>query len=246
MFAVARSDRWHFVSPDGASFLSIGVVHADDTNLRYRHNIGIFTARYGGSRQRWLSEGLVPEMTSWGFNTLGWTSEYVSGSGWLPKPTSSTSATLPVYPPTTLPRWAFRTPCRCALPRSNSGTVTRPTAIHGRRPSHSGATISPGPCAVPTIRICWGGISWSTCRAGIAIPRARVGHRTSSRPSPTPTTAPRPGAIRRHDPHHLILGDRYGTRRGVPDAVLDAMAPYVDVLSVQTFPGPTRAGWTRP
>lgn len=44
-------------------------------------------------------------------------------------------------------------------------------------------------------------------------------------------------AMRRHDPHHLVLGDRYGTRVGVPEAVLDAMAPYVDVLLVQTFPG---------
>ncbi len=34
-----------------------------------------------------------------------------------------------------------------------------------------------------------------------------------------------------------MVGDRYGTRAGVPEAVLDAMAPYVDVLSVQTFPG---------
>ncbi|EXU92677.1 hypothetical protein P354_15225 [Streptomyces noursei PD-1] len=48
-------------------------------------------------------------------------------------------------------------------------------------------------------------------------------------------------AIRRHDPNHLILGDRYGTRAGVPEVVLDAMAPHVDVLSVQTFPGPDPA-----
>jgi hypothetical protein len=44
-------------------------------------------------------------------------------------------------------------------------------------------------------------------------------------------------AIRRQDPHHLVLGDRYGTQAGVPDTVLDAMAPHVDVLSVQTLPG---------
>jgi hypothetical protein len=45
-------------------------------------------------------------------------------------------------------------------------------------------------------------------------------------------------AIRRHDPDHLILGDRYGMRAGVPDQVLDAAAPHVGVLSVQLFPRP--------
>ncbi|MFF3982250.1 hypothetical protein [Streptomyces sp. NPDC001828] len=43
-------------------------------------------------------------------------------------------------------------------------------------------------------------------------------------------------AIRRHDPNHLIFGDRYGTRAGIPEPVLDAAAAHVDVLSLQSFP----------
>jgi hypothetical protein len=40
-------------------------------------------------------------------------------------------------------------------------------------------------------------------------------------------------AIRRYDSNHLILGDRYLGQRHVPDCVLEAMRPTVDVLSVQ-------------
>ncbi|WP_037636141.1 hypothetical protein, partial [Streptomyces noursei] len=80
-FTVDRRHRWRLRTPDGDPFLSVGIVHADDTNLRYPHNLAIYQSRYGGSRQRWLQEGLVRDLKDWGFNTLGWTSEYVSGTG---------------------------------------------------------------------------------------------------------------------------------------------------------------------
>ena len=61
-------------------------------------------------------------------------------------------------------------------------------------------------------------------------------------------------AIRRYDPDHLILGDRYNGDKGIPEPVLRAMAPFVDVVSVQRFAGPTQdererfrndlAGWS--
>lgn len=59
MFGVEHSGRWRLRTADGDPFLSIGAVHADDTNLRYPHDVDIFTARYGGSRRRWLHEGVA-------------------------------------------------------------------------------------------------------------------------------------------------------------------------------------------
>jgi hypothetical protein len=44
--------------------------------------------------------------------------------------------------------------------------------------------------------------------------------------------------IRRYDANHLILGDRYNGNKGIPSAVLRAMKPFVDVLSVQYFTSP--------
>ena len=51
-------------------------------------------------------------------------------------------------------------------------------------------------------------------------------------------------AIRRYDPNHLILGDRYNGNKGIPEVVLRAMAPFVDVLSVQYFTGKTEEEYT--
>ena len=42
-------------------------------------------------------------------------------------------------------------------------------------------------------------------------------------------------AICRYDPNHLILGDRYNGNTHIPDAAIEAMKPYVDVLSVQYY-----------
>ena len=43
------------------------------------------------------------------------------------------------------------------------------------------------------------------------------------------------GAIRRYDKHHLILGDRYEANAPLPDEVLAAAKPFVDVFSFQHF-----------
>ena len=55
-------------------------------------------------------------------------------------------------------------------------------------------------------------------------------------------------AIRRYDSNHLILGDRYEAQAQLPDEVLLAAKPYVDVLSFQFFADadaivPAFTGW---
>jgi len=42
---------------------------------------------------------------------------------------------------------------------------------------------------------------------------------------------------RKYDPNHLMLGDRLNGDSGISEAVLEAMEPFVDVLSVQYFSG---------
>jgi hypothetical protein len=45
-------------------------------------------------------------------------------------------------------------------------------------------------------------------------------------------------AIRRYDPHHLILGDRYEANAPIAMEVIESAAPFVDVLSFQDFKEP--------
>jgi hypothetical protein len=235
-FTVEHRDRWLLRTPDGDPFLSVGVVHADDTNLRYPHNIAVHRARYGGSRRRWVREGLVPEMTAWGFNTLGWTSEYVSGTG------LATEGAVDLGHSEGLPPDEL---AGAGIPYTLSLRVAEIELWNGapayrdpRTPAfaewcdHLARTL----CRPEDRNLlgyflvdvpCWGRHPTGGGHPARELPAiAEAYYRVAT------------GAIRRHDPHHLILGDRYGTRAGVPDAVLDAMAPYVDVLSVQTFPGP--------
>ena len=42
-------------------------------------------------------------------------------------------------------------------------------------------------------------------------------------------------AIRRYDKKHLILGDRYDGKLGIPGWLLEVMSPTVDVLSIQYY-----------
>lgn len=42
-------------------------------------------------------------------------------------------------------------------------------------------------------------------------------------------------AVRRYDPNHLLLGDRYEGRQPLAEEVLRAAVPYTDVLSFQNF-----------
>ena len=78
-FRLEQTDeRWWLVDPDGAAFISIGVNHADESNLKYPHNRDIWKQKYG-SRESWIRDGVVKDFKAWGFNTIGWTQEYISG-----------------------------------------------------------------------------------------------------------------------------------------------------------------------
>ena len=75
-----RVENGRLLDPDGNPFLTLGVNHADETNLKYPRNVDVWRRKYG-SRASWIRDGVVADLRSWGFNTLGWTQEYVSG-GW--------------------------------------------------------------------------------------------------------------------------------------------------------------------
>ena len=78
-FTVAQSatGSWSFIDPEGKPFVSLGVNHIDDSDLRYPHNVDVWNERYG-SRQKW-EQGVVADLQSLNFNTIGWTSQYISG-----------------------------------------------------------------------------------------------------------------------------------------------------------------------
>jgi hypothetical protein len=228
--------RWSFISPANRRFLNIGIAHAEPSNLQYPHNIAIWRERYG-SRERWIRDGLVRDLTDWGFTAIGGTEEYVSGTGlgvtgtpidighshgWYPSDyaTAGIPYTVPLRP-LEIESWnghpAYRDPTSTAF-ADYCDYLARATCLdHRDDPNLIGYFLTDGPC--------WDG---HPTGAGFTIPVDRA----ASAYYETVTNA-----IRRYDPDHLVLGDRYGIRAGMPDPVLRAMRDHVDVLSVQTFPG---------
>ena len=78
----ALGGRWWFVTPDGHAFISIGVNHFDLSALKYSDNVHIFRDRYGSSDEQYIKKGIVEPLREWGFNTIGWTEDQVSGE-WM-------------------------------------------------------------------------------------------------------------------------------------------------------------------
>jgi hypothetical protein len=241
------------VDPAGEPFLTLGVNHADETNLKYPRTIDIWRRRYG-SRERWISDGVVADLRSWGFNTLGWTQEYVSG-GWgealdwfgdpidlfhsAPWPAADLRrAGIPYvaqmrvqeiedwngYPAFREMGEDFEGWCDY-LGRSVAGE-------HVDSPDLIGYFLVDIPAWLPHAS----GADFAELRGLDAAQRESKLYDVASRYYETIVTA-----IRRYDPDHLVLGDRYNGNKGIPEPVLRAMQPFVDVFSVQYFTDPDDA-----
>ena len=80
-FTVNQNENgaWSFIDPEGRPFISLALNHLDDSDLRYPHNVEIFERKYG-SRKAWTT-GVARDLQTLNFNTIGWTSQYISG-GW--------------------------------------------------------------------------------------------------------------------------------------------------------------------
>jgi hypothetical protein len=246
-------DRWWLVDPSGGAFISIGLNHLDETNLKYDHNINIWRSRYG-SRERWIEEGVVKDLDRYGFNTIGWTQEYVSGDwgvalDWFGDPIdlghSIEKWNAADYRAAGLPFVLF---LRAAEIEDWKGQPAFPDVY-----SHDFEVY----CDYLARSLCVDHAeernllgyflvdipSWIQHASGRYFPqllglegKALDGklYDVASKYYETIVTA-----IRRYDSNHLILGDRYNGNKGIPSAVLRAMKPFVDVFSVQYFSGPT-------
>jgi hypothetical protein len=238
-----RSGHWWFITPDGRPFFSIGMNHIDSSALRYPTSIHIWRERYGNSQERWIIEAVVPDLRRWGFNSIGWTAEWVWDAG-RGQHRHSRCFTYEEYQWANMPychllpflefhQWemetrypdlfssAFEEWCdyvaRDACSRMAGDPkligyfyVDCPTWVHARMPELKGPLFDPELLSTAAGR---------QRLTQLATRYYQVAH----------------DAIRRYDRTHLILGDRYEARAPLPEEVLRAAVPYVDVLSFQFF-----------
>ena len=238
-----RNERWWLVTPEGKPFFSLGLNHIDPASLRYPENIHIWREKYGGSTIRWIEESVAPNLKRWGFNTVGWVQE-VTVRKWR----HSRPFTNDEYRALGLPfchllpfmeshqweqhtrhfdfrsreweEWAeYVARSHCAELSEDRNLIGYfysdcPTWTH-ERPENAwrGPIFDPELLDSPAGR---------QELAELALRYYRTTH----------------DAIRRYDPHHLILGDRYEANAPLATEVVEAALEYVDVLSFQDFRSP--------
>ena len=238
-----RGGHWWLITPEGRPFFSLGLNHIDPASLRYPENIHIWRGKYGGSTTRWIRESVAPNLKKWGFNTVGWVQE-VTVRKWR----HSRPFTNDEYR-------ALDMPFCHLLPFTESHQWeqhTRHFDFQGSQWKEWADYVARSHCAELSEERNLVGYFYSDCptwvherpenawRGPIFDPErletesgrreltalARAYYRTTR------------DAVRRYDPHHLILGDRYEANAAIAGEVVEAAAPFVDVLSFQDFRDP--------
>ncbi len=246
-FTLGRVDgRWFFLTPDRRPFFSLGLNHIDPATLRYPENVDIWHEKYGTDLHRWLREAVAVDLRDWGFNSVGWTQEVITRD-----PTNhrhSRPFTYEEYQAIDLPyghmlpfadfhqweaqtihpdffspgfaNWCDHVAREHCVPLSEDSKligywyIDCPTWIHDR-PQNKWK----GPLFDPAKLESEAG---KKELHALATQYYKVTH----------------DAIRRYDPHHLILGDRYEANAPLPIEVVNAARPFVDLLAFQDFNDP--------
>lgn len=216
--------------------------HIDSAPLRSGET---WDREFGGDMRRWL-RGVRGDLTAWGFNTAGWVQEYVVINDQHHR--HSRSFTPDEY------RWLDFPYCHLLpfieshgweietrLPKIDSpgfaewcDYVARDQCPRFRDdPRLIGYFYSDVPAWVQAApAAAWRGTLFDARELASESGRRELlrlaGHyyRTLR------------DAIRRYDPHHLIFGDRLNCNATLPEEIVKASLPYVDVLSFQCFSPP--------
>ncbi|MBM3725536.1 MAG: agarase [Acidobacteria bacterium] len=236
--------RQCLLDPAGKPVFSLAMNHIDSAALRLT---AAWQEEFGGDLRRWL-RGVRRDLEAWGFNAVGWVQEYVvindqhhrhsrsftpEEYGWLEFPYFhllpfieshgwEIETRLPKVDSPGFAEWCDYV-ARDQCPRFRDD----PSLI-GYFYSDVPAWVQAGPAGA------WRGTLFDARELESETGRRELlrlaGHyyRTLH------------AAIRRHDPNHLIFGDRLNANTRLPEEVVKAALPYVDVLSFQCFSPPAQ------
>ena len=217
--------------------------HADPATMRYAENLTIWREKYSGSTSTWITESVAPNLKSWGFNSVGWTQEVTIRN--FPHSTGFSAEEYRVLdmpychllPFTESHQWEqfsrhydfFSSEWEDWCDYVARDQVTQ-LSDH---PNLIGYFYSDCPTWVHTRPV-------NEWRGPIFDPemlKSEAGRKELSNLAHRyyKTTH---DAVRRYDPHHLLLGDRYEATEPIPAEVVNAALPYIDVMSFQDFKDP--------
>jgi hypothetical protein len=237
-----RKDRWWFITPGGELFWSIGMNHIDSAALRFAESGGVWERDFGNSQAQWLA-AVSDDLRDWGFNTIGWTQEVVIINDSFHR--HSRPFTFEEY------QWADMPYCHM-LPF----TEAHQWQVEVRQPDLMGpdfeewcdyvardecARFRDDPklvgyfyCDCPQWVHTSPATEWRGSLVDPELLESEAGRRKLSAIAERYYKVTH-DAVRRYDPNHLILGDRWEANARLPEEVVRAALPYVDVLSFQCF-----------
>jgi hypothetical protein len=241
-----EGERWWLVQPNGDLFFSLGLNHVDPAGLRYSENRSIWQVRYENSMEKWLKESVHPNLSSWGFNTLGWNREMAVNSEkihrhsrhftydeyqWLDMPYChqlpfgefhqwEAETVHPDFFTEDFVNWCDYVAREHCVPLANDPKLIGYFYIDCPTWTHTRPKTH------------WKGPLFDPAKLDTEKGRKELYQMAERYYQVTRD------AIRRYDKNHLILGDRYEANEPLEMEVVDAAKPYVDVLSFQDFRDP--------
>ena len=246
-FTVAqRGGRWWLLTPEGKPFFSLGLNHIDSSPLRYAETGDLWQKKYGNSTKRWLEEAVRRDLLDWGFNSVGWTQEVVIRGETIHR--HSPSFTLEEY------QWLGLPYCHL-LPFAEThqwDNEVRLPDFFSRDFEDWCDYVARSQCSRFADDSKLIGYFYTDCPVWVHTSRWNKWKGPLFDPQKLETDAGRAElrklatryyqvthtAIRRYDPHHLILGDRYEANAPLPIEVVESALPFVDVLCFQDFKDP--------
>ena len=235
--------RWLFQDPKGKPFFSVGLNHFDSATLRYPENEHIWQEKYGNDQIRWIKEGVKPHLKDWGFNSVGWVQEvtikqHAHSANWSYEEYQALDMPyfhmLPFIETHSWNPWHKNADLLSSSFEDWCDYVARSNCTRFRDDPN---LIGYWYCDCPT----W---TWSRPHNKWRGPMFD--------PDQLKTKAGRKDlhdlarhyyqvthdAIKRYDPNHLIMGDRYEANMPLPMEIVNASEGLVDVLSFQDFKDP--------
>jgi hypothetical protein len=243
-FSLAKhGNRWILLTPDRKPFFSTGLNHIDSSPLRYPENLDVWEQRYDNNTIKWIRESVAPNLKAWGFNSVGWVQE-VS----IRKHEHTPGFTLEEYRALDMPychllpfiethqwnRWHRNPDIFSQEFEDWCDYVARAQCARMKNePNLIGYFYSDCPTWVHVSPVTkWRGPMFDPERLESESGRDELLKLAQRYYKVTHD------AVRRYDPHHLILGDRYEAAEPLPLEVVNAATPYVDVFSFQAFDNP--------
>lgn len=235
-------DRWLLRDPKGKPFYSLGMNHISNAVLKHPENVHIWYEKYDNSQKKWL-KSVNKNLNKWGFNTIGWVADVVTKRKDSHK--HSRGFTYEEYQWLDMP-YCHRLPF-AEIHHYESDVKNPDFFSEGFKDwcdyvaREYCSQFAKDPKLI--------GYFYSDCPAWIHTRKEANWKDPLFDPELLDTEAGKKElfnlatqyykicheSIRRYDPHHLILGDRFEVKRPWTEIVFKAAKPYINVFSFQFF-----------